>query len=96
VHPDFLRFFLTSRHGHTALVAATTGSVIANLRPSAVQEIELPLPPRAEQERIVSSLRRLETSISELSDVVTTWREVHDAIREGIAAGELAPHGLHG
>jgi hypothetical protein len=95
VHPRFLRLFLTSRHGLASLVAATTGSVIANLRPSAVEAIAIRLPPIVEQERIVDSIQKLESSIAELSETLATWRHVYDTIREGVAGGELTSRQAH-
>ena len=34
--PDYLRLFLTSREGHVALAAITTGTTISNVRPEAL------------------------------------------------------------
>jgi type I restriction enzyme M protein len=89
--PDYLRLFLTSRQGRTALAAATTGSVIANLRAEALMEIKMPLPDPASQRAIVASMRRIENSLTELRVLLTTARHVHDTLREGIVSGHFAP-----
>ena len=91
VEPDFVRLYLTSRHGRATLAAVTTGSVIANLRAEALLEVKVPLPPLAEQHAIVVATRRMEHGIVELTNVRLNADELLDALREGIAAGLYAP-----
>jgi type I restriction-modification system DNA methylase subunit len=91
MEPDYLRLFLTSRQGRTALAAATTGSVIANLRAEALMEIKMPLPDLASQRAIVASMRRIENSLTELQRLFAAARHVHDTLREGIVSGHFAP-----
>ena len=85
--PDFIRLFFKSRQGGKALVAVTSGSTISNLRPSALKEIEIPLPPLEEQDRIVEELLVLEAKLSELDTYLQGAKDVHDTLREGLASG---------
>jgi hypothetical protein len=55
---EFL-IFLRSRQGRTAVSAATTGSVISNLRPDVLKEIELPLPPMDVQQNLRDQVRAI-------------------------------------
>jgi type I restriction enzyme M protein len=86
-HPDYLRIYLTSRHGRATLSAIKTGSVIANLRVQALHEIQLPLPPLDEQRRIVAAMTRIEEASERLGTIRDECSDLYDALREGIAAG---------
>jgi restriction endonuclease S subunit len=70
-----------------ALAAATTGSVVANLRPQALSEIEIPLPDLATQHHIGAEMIRIEDGVSELDTVSEVSGEMLDTLRQGIAAG---------
>ena len=89
--PGYLRLFLTSYQGRNALVAATTGSVIANLRADAVKEIALPLPAIQTQREIVQALDRVEQASGALDELLGSLRDAFDAAREGVLAGLQAP-----
>jgi hypothetical protein len=86
VEPDFVRLYLTSRHGRATLAAVTTGNVIANLRAEALLEVKIPLPPIQEQHRIVAATRNMEHGLLELSKIRHHVSDLFDALREGIAA----------
>lgn len=89
--PDYLRLFLTSRQGRAALVAATTGSVIANLRAEALVEIEIRLPDLSTQREIAAVVRRIESGLAEMDAFQRAVADTVDAIREGVAAGLFIP-----
>lgn len=89
--PDYLRWFLTSRQGRTALAAATTGSVIANLRAEALVEIEIRLPDLSTQREIAAVVRRIESGLAEMDAFQRAVADTVDAIREGVAAGLFIP-----
>lgn len=87
VEPDFIRLFLTSRSGRALLSAVTTGSVIANLRASALVEIRIPLPPLDEQRRIARAMAELERSVAAIARMQADADALLDTLREGIASG---------
>jgi hypothetical protein len=91
VEPDYLRMYLTSRQGRATLAAVTTGSVIANLRGDAVQEVKVPLPPLSVQRQITNSMGRIEQGVSELSRLLNQSTDLFDSLREGVAAAMYAP-----
>ncbi|MFG1690568.1 restriction endonuclease subunit S [Gemmatimonadota bacterium] len=86
-NPDFIRLFLTSRQGRKALVAVSSGSVISNLRPEALREIEIPLPPMETQQQIVQEMLEVEAQIAEFEDYLDQVKDIHDTLREGLASG---------
>lgn len=87
VEPDFIRLFLTSRSGRALLAAITTGSVIANLRASALVEIRVPLPPLEEQRRIAAAVADVERGVAALARTQQDTDALLDTLREGIASG---------
>lgn len=89
--PDYLRLFLTSRQGRTALAAATTGSVIANLRAEALVEIEIRLPDPSTQREIAVAMQRIEGGIAQIDAFRVAVEDTMDTIREGVAAGFFVP-----
>jgi type I restriction-modification system DNA methylase subunit len=91
VDPDFLRLYLSSRHGRAPLAAVTTGTVIPNLRPDALVEIKVPLPPLAEQRRIAAVLTDVEGGVEGLTRALGNATAVLDTIREGVAGGMFVP-----
>jgi type I restriction-modification system DNA methylase subunit/predicted DNA-binding transcriptional regulator AlpA len=91
--PDYLRLYLTSRRGQASLVAVTTGTVIANLRSSALEEIDIPLPPLSVQREISDAMRKIEAELDTLRRAVTTADDLQDTLREAIAGGMYVPVG---
>jgi len=75
-HPSFLKFFLTSDIFHRQFMetVAGVGGSLVRARPAAVERIEIPFPPLAEQKRIAAildkadSLRRKRQQAIELAD----------------------------
>ena len=91
VEPDFLRLYLSSRHGRAPLAAVTTGTVIPNLRPDALVEVKVPLPPLAEQRRIAAALTEVEGGVEGLSQLLGNASALLDTLREGVAGGMFVP-----
>jgi type I restriction enzyme S subunit len=56
IMPGFLRYVLESDQGQTALKASTAGTTIQNLQKTFYSMLTVPLPPLAEQQRIVHLL----------------------------------------
>jgi hypothetical protein len=91
VDPLFLWLFLTSHQGRAALAAATTGSVIGNLRPEALGEIMLPLPPMPTQQAIAAATERILGGLADVEDFLRTASDALDVVREVFIAGSHAP-----
>jgi restriction endonuclease S subunit len=53
VIPEYLVLFLNLPSTQTALRQLATGSTILNLRRSAIEDVELPLPPLSDQRRLI-------------------------------------------
>jgi hypothetical protein len=90
---DFLRHALTSQSGQTALVAATTGSVIANLRPDALAEVQIRVPNLATQAAIVEALNTIEQGYAMLEQAAVDSRGLLEVVRNEIAAGRMGQIG---
>ena len=54
--PSFLRYVLESEEGQSALASSTAGTTIQNLQKTFYSTLAIPLPPLAEQQRIVRLL----------------------------------------
>lgn len=89
--PHYLMLFLTSRQGRMALAAATTGSVIANLRADALREIEIPLPAMALQKGIAEATKGVADGLAAVADFQEILSLTFDTAREGIVGGMVAP-----
>jgi type I restriction enzyme M protein len=87
VHSDYLRLALTAQAGRTALAAVTTGSVIANLRSDALEEVAIALPPLDIQHQLVAAVRTLEDAAGQLATALATSRALLDTVRDEIAVG---------
>jgi type I restriction enzyme M protein len=90
VHPGFLQLYLTSRRGASALAAAITGSVIRNLDPFALQEVEVFLPDIETQRHLAEVVELMELQLDELEAPFRTYWDFYDAAREAIVAGIFA------
>ena len=87
VDPDYLRLYLTSREAHRALMAATTGMTITNLRPQALENLEVPLPDLVTQRRIVATAAMAEDMVSELKTLADRVRDLSETLHEGLIGG---------
>ena len=90
VHSDYLRFALTSQSGRTALAAVTTGSVIGNLRPDALEEVEVRLPPLEIQYQTVAALRTVEDAAAQLAGALDASRALLDTVRDEVVVGHYS------
>lgn len=88
-NPDYVRLYLTSSQGREALVAASTGAVVNNLRPSSLAEVEIKLPSLSEQEAIVEIVTGLEGEMAKVEAARVTLEAVHETLREGLITGVL-------
>ena len=84
---EFLFLFLSSRQGHLALAAATTGSVIANLRPDSLKEIEVRVPSLDLQHELSAKVRDAFDVRGRLSEALRVTDGAFDAFRETAVAG---------
>ena len=84
---EFLFLFLSSRQGHLALSAATTGSVIANLRPDPLKEIEVRVPSLDLQRDLSAKVRHALDVRGRLAEAVKATNGAFDAFRETAVAG---------
>ncbi len=89
--PDYLRYALTSSSGIAALSALATGTTIANIRPDALMELEIRVPPLDVQRQVVTSLRAVEQASEKLASATQQVSELFSLLRNGAAAGLLAP-----
>jgi Restriction endonuclease S subunits len=87
--PEYIRLFLTSELGATALVAAVTGTTISYLRPDGLMSVRLALPPLDEQHLIAAKLGALQGQLAKLEGTVTTFKDLVSTAREGMIAGSL-------
>ncbi len=89
IRPDFLRYALTSRSGQAALVAATTGSVIANLRTDALAEVQLRVPNLVAQAGIVEVLNTIESVLAFIDQASVDLGALLEISRNEVALGRI-------
>lgn len=89
VDPDFLRLYLQSRRGSSALAAAATGSVISNLTRDAMMDVEIVLPDLAAQRGISHTLVAMEVEREEMKARLDLFGSLLDTAREGLTGGIL-------
>ena len=87
VDPDYLRLYLTSREAHQALVSKSSGATISNIRPKALEDLEIPLPDVEEQKRIVWAAVMAEDTVSELEALGERMRDLSVTLHEGLISG---------
>ena len=87
--PDYVRLYLTSQQGRAALIAASTGTVVSNLRPSSLAEIEIRLPSLSDQEAIVEAMAGLEEQMARVESIRETLQSAHETLREALINGVL-------
>jgi type I restriction enzyme M protein len=88
---DYLRYTLTSDSGVAALAALSTGTTIANIRPDALMELEVRVPPLVVQKQIVTSLREVEKASEKLASATQQVSDLFSLLRNGATGGLLAP-----
>jgi len=85
--PEYLRLFLTSREGHVALAAITSGTTVGNIRPEALQDLEVPLPDLETQQQIIEAAQAAEETVAELEAFSARMRDLSDTLHEGLISG---------
>jgi restriction endonuclease S subunit len=91
VEPDYLRIFLTSRQGRSAIMRAVSGSVITNLRPRLLADVEIRTPTKDIQHAITKSLRTVETALEEIERMEVKVAALYDTLREGLISQRISP-----
>ncbi len=89
--PDYLRYALTSGTGVAALAALSTGTTIANIRPDALMELEIRVPPLPVQRQLVTSLRAVEDTAEQLASAADQVSQLFSLLRNAAAVGLLQP-----
>lgn len=97
VEPRYLKHLWDSRVVRQQIErSARTTAGIYKINQSMLERVELPLPPRAEQSRIVDALdahlASLDTIAARLRAVVTTLERLETKIMSRASTGLLAPH----
>ena len=64
--PDFLYFILSSDFIYQSFAFAAAGSTVKNLKSETVQATLFPLPPLAEQDRIVAKIEELFSTLDQM------------------------------
>ncbi len=89
--PDYLRYALTSASGVAALAALSTGTTISNIRPDALMELEVRVPPLPVQKQLVASLRAVEHGAEQLASAADQVSQLFGLLRNAAAVGLLQP-----
>lgn len=87
--PHYVRLYFTSKQGSAALVAASSGTVVSNLKPANLAEIEIKLPSLSYQQEIVEAMAELEEQMAKVESLQETLYASHETLREGLINGVL-------
>jgi type I restriction enzyme S subunit len=93
ISAEFVAFFLRSPSYWQAIADQTTGIAIPNVNGSKLSQLEIPLPPLAEQRRIVAQievlLARTAMARERLTGVTTVVRRLRQSVLAAAVAGRL-------
>ncbi len=93
LHPDYLQLLLTSRRVVDYLLTASVGSTMANLNQQHLLDMEVSLPPAAEQTRIVLKLDELlsdlDAGVAELKAAQKKLQRYRQSLLKAAVEGAL-------
>lgn len=87
---DYLYWWLRSPTVIEDATARSTGATLPRISPSTLGEFEIPVPPLAEQQRIVAKLDDVEAEMFRLAEVTERSREASDELFHRIIEDQLA------
>jgi type I restriction enzyme S subunit len=93
--PDYLYYLLSSTWAYQAMSNLANGAIVQNLKSDTVKHVNLPLPPLAEQHRIVAAIESALAVIDEIernkSDLATAVAAAKSKILSLAIRGKLVP-----
>lgn len=87
--PHFLRLYFNSRIGRRRLLALAAGGVQKNLNSVSLLNLQLPLPPRPEQEKIVQRILELENTFRSLQQHKSKLELLKNAVMQLLLTGRV-------
>jgi type I restriction enzyme, S subunit len=84
ISPEFTLYFLKAWRFRRFVNGLNTGSLIQHMFTSQLAQFTFPLPPLAEQERIVAEIERRFSLVEELDCAVSVNRQRGDWLRQSI------------
>jgi len=95
LHPGFLRYFLQSPLGNTALTGKLSGTAIRRIILRRVRELDIPIAPLPEQHRIVEAIEqystRLDDAVASLERVQRNLERYRASVLKAAVEGRLVP-----
>jgi len=96
IESEFINLFLKSRQYWAAIAEQAAGIAIPNVNASKLKKIEIPLPPLAEQKRIVAKvedlLARVNSTKERLAKVSMILKRFRQAVLAAACSGRLTSH----
>ena len=82
--PQFLKYYLNSPEGYRRMTGKMTGTAIKRIILRNIKEAAVPVPPLAEQERIVAEVERRLSVVAELESMVSANLQHATRLRQSI------------
>ena len=94
VDPYYLNYYMNSYEGQNRMMDfATKGVSQANINANSIQQVKLPVPPKNEQEQIVSQLRAIDQEIDHNKVYVSQLRLLKTGLMQDLLTGEVRTTG---
>jgi type I restriction enzyme S subunit len=86
IESEFIALFLKSQQYWAAIADETIGIAIPNVNASKLRKIEIPLPPLAEQKRVVAKVEELLARVNATRERLTKVKEILKRFRQSVLA----------
>lgn len=90
-YKHYIKILISSPYFTKYAINSATGTTILNLSLNAMNELPVPLPPLAEQHRIVAKVDELMTLCDQLEGIVTTAEQTRSRLLEAVLHHALQP-----
>jgi len=90
MNPHFLNFYLNSHTGQGVLFSiATRGASQANINATNLKNVNVPLPPRKQQDRTVEQIQKVEEKVDQEQETKQHLQELKRGLMQDLLTGKV-------